>query len=60
MLFRKTPTSERDNYVYRFDDGTLSVIAEGSITKQLTEMCRKEITSFLVFHFTPPLCIMVS
>lgn len=30
MLFRKTPTNERDNYVYRFDDGTVSVIAEGS------------------------------
>ena len=30
MLFRKTPTSERDNYVYRFDDGKISVIAEGS------------------------------
>lgn len=30
MLFRKTPTSERDNYVYRFNDGTVSVIAEGS------------------------------
>ena len=30
MLFRKTPTSERGNYVYRFDDGTVSVIAEGS------------------------------
>ena len=29
MLFRKTPTSERDNYVYRFNDGTVSVIAEG-------------------------------
>ena len=28
MLFRKTPTSERDNYVYRFNDGTVSVIAE--------------------------------
>lgn len=30
MLFRKTPTNERDNYVYRFDDGTVSVSAEGS------------------------------
>lgn len=30
MLFRKTPTTERDNYVYRFNDGTVSVIAEGS------------------------------
>lgn len=30
MLFRKTPTSERDMYVYRFNDGTFSVIAEGS------------------------------
>lgn len=30
MLFRKTPTSERDNYVYRFNDGTVSVIAESS------------------------------
>ena len=30
MLFRKTPTSERDKYVYRFNDGTVSVIAEGS------------------------------
>lgn len=30
MLFRKTPTNERDNYVYRFDDGTVSVIAEVS------------------------------
>ena len=30
MLFRKNPTSERDNYVYRFDDGKISVIAEGS------------------------------
>ena len=30
MLFRKTPTSERDNYVYRFDDGKITVIAEGS------------------------------
>lgn len=30
MLFRKTPTSEGDNYVYRFDDGKISVIAEGS------------------------------
>lgn len=29
MLFRKTPTSERDNYVYRFNDGIVSVIAEG-------------------------------
>ena len=28
MLFRKTPTSERDNYVYRFNDGMVSVIAE--------------------------------
>ncbi len=30
MLFRKTPTSERGNYVYRFNDGTVSVITEGS------------------------------
>ena len=30
MLFRKTPTIERGNYVYRFNDGTVSVIAEGS------------------------------
>lgn len=30
MLFRKTPTSERGKYVYRFNDGTVSVIAEGS------------------------------
>ena len=30
MLFRKTPTSERDNYVYRLNDGTVSIIAEGS------------------------------
>lgn len=30
MLFRKTPTSERDKYVYRFNDGTVSVIAERS------------------------------
>ena len=29
MLFRKTPTNERGNYVYRFNDGTVSVIAEG-------------------------------
>ena len=29
MLFRKTPTSERGNYVYKFDDGAVSVIAEG-------------------------------
>ena len=29
MLFRKTPTSERDNYLYRFNDGTVSVITEG-------------------------------
>lgn len=29
MLFRKTPTNERGNYVYKFDDGTVSVIAEG-------------------------------
>ena len=29
MLFRKTPTSERGNYVYRFSDGMVSVIAEG-------------------------------
>ena len=29
MLFRKTPTNERGNYVYRFNDGTISVIAEG-------------------------------
>lgn len=28
MLFRKTPTSERNNYVYRFNDGTVSIIAE--------------------------------
>lgn len=30
MLFRKTLTSERGNYVYRFNDGTVSVITEGS------------------------------
>ncbi len=30
MLFRKTPTSERDDYVYRFNDGTVSVIAKRS------------------------------
>ena len=30
MLFRKTPTSERDKYVYRFNDGTVYVITEGS------------------------------
>ena len=30
MLFRKTPTNERGNYVYRFNDGTVSVIAEGN------------------------------
>ena len=30
MLFRKTPASERDKYVYRFNEGTVSVIAEGS------------------------------
>lgn len=30
MLFRKTPTSERDKYVYKFNDGTVSIIAEGS------------------------------
>ena len=30
MLFRKTPTSERGKYVYRFNDGTVSIIAEGS------------------------------
>ena len=30
MLFRKTPTSERDNYVYRLNDGTVSIVAEGS------------------------------
>lgn len=30
MLFRKTLTSARGNYVYRFNDGTVSVIAEGS------------------------------
>lgn len=29
MLFRKTPTSERGKFVYRFNDGTVSVIAEG-------------------------------
>lgn len=29
MLFRKTPTNERGKYVYRFNDGTVSVIAEG-------------------------------
>lgn len=29
MLFRKTPTSERDHYVYRFNGGTVSVITEG-------------------------------
>lgn len=32
MLFRKTPTNERDNYRYRFNDGTVSVIAEGDET----------------------------
>ena len=32
MLFKKTPTSERDNYVYRFNDGIVSVIAEGDET----------------------------
>lgn len=32
MLFRKTPTSERENYAYRFNDGTVSVIAEGGET----------------------------
>lgn len=31
MIFRKTPTSERDNYLYRFNDGTVSVIAEGEM-----------------------------
>lgn len=30
MLFRKTPTSKRGNFVYRFNDGTVSVIAEGN------------------------------
>ncbi len=30
MLFRKTPTNERGNYVYRFNDRTVSVITEGS------------------------------
>ena len=30
MLFRKTPTSERGKYVYRLNDGTVSIIAEGS------------------------------
>ena len=30
MLFRKTLTTERDKYVYRFNDGTVSVITEGS------------------------------
>lgn len=30
MLFRKTPTSERDNYVYKFNDGTVFVVAKGS------------------------------
>ncbi len=30
MLFRKTPTTERDKYVYRFNDGTVSVITEGN------------------------------
>ena len=32
MLFRKTPTSERGKYVYRFNDGTVSIIAEGCRT----------------------------
>lgn len=32
MLFRKTPTNERDNYVYRFDDGTVFVIVENDET----------------------------
>ena len=30
MLFRKTPTSKRDNYLYKFNDGTVFVINEGS------------------------------
>lgn len=34
MLFRKTPTSERGKYVYRFNDSTVSVIAEGSVTEE--------------------------
>lgn len=33
MLFRKTPTSKRGNFVYRFNDGTVSVIAKGSGTE---------------------------
>lgn len=28
MLYRKAPTGKRDNYVYKFNDGTVSVIAE--------------------------------
>ena len=31
MLFRKTKQGQRDNYVYRFNDGTVSVITEGSV-----------------------------
>lgn len=33
MLFRKTPTSKRGNFVYRFNDGSVSVIAKGSGTE---------------------------
>lgn len=29
MIFRKTPTNERDNYTYHFNDGTVSAIAKG-------------------------------
>ncbi len=32
MLFRKTPTNERGKYEYKFNDGTVSVIAEGDET----------------------------
>ncbi len=32
MLFRKTPTNERGNYVYKFNDGTVIVIAESDET----------------------------
>jgi hypothetical protein len=50
MLFRKTPTNERGNYVYRFNDGTVSVIAEGSeaevwIKSLLPLMMRKSTTT---------------
>lgn len=31
MLFRKTPTGEKGNYVYQFNDGTVSVIAEDEV-----------------------------